>query len=239
LGAALGWEITVVQGEPFGPSGPEPLHFSLDFEPPGRRFRLPLRLRAEDEAGCLALAERLASFPAWRNPRSAAWPVPVTLAAGRMTLPAAEWEALAVSDILLPPDYPAAQGRLALLLANGGELNLSVRSGRAEVIAWNTSEVTTVSDLNQPPESTSTDPPPPETAPPGPAAPEVIITFEGGKKLLPWGDLEALAPGRSFPLEVDPLGPVTLAVNGRALAAGRLVDLGGTLGVEITRLLER
>lgn len=239
LGAALGWEIKVA--EPGSPpaAGLEPLNFILNFDQESRRLRLALRLRPESETAGLALAGKVARFPAWHNPQSAAWPIPVTLVAGRMSLPLAELESLAVSDLLLPPDYPAADGRLTLILSGTSEISLSVRSGRAETLTWNTLEVTTVSDLNQPPDQPADGPASTEELPPNPAPPEVVITFELGKKLLPWGELEALAPGRSFPLDVDPLGPVTLTLNGRALAAGRLVDLGGVLGVEITRLLER
>jgi type III secretion protein Q len=66
---------------------------------------------------------------------------------------------------------------------------------------------------------------------------EVAVSFELERKVMTVSELEALAPGRSFPLGTDPLSPVTLTVNGRALASGRLVELGGVLGVQITKLL--
>ena len=68
------------------------------------------------------------------------------------------------------------------------------------------------------------------------AALEVTIHFELEKKLLPFYELESLCPGKTFRLGVEPLSPVTLTLNGQALARGRLVDLNGALGVQITRL---
>jgi type III secretion protein Q len=236
LAESLGWEIKMAEGSPQEDAGPDSLSFTLNFDQGGRVFRLPLRLTAEGETAHLALAEKVARFPAWVNPQSASWPVPVTLVAGRMNLAPAELAGLEVSDILLPPDYPAADGRLALSFsAGGGEFNLAIRSGRAEVLAGTTSEVKTVSEINPPPDMAPAEPAPESR----PDPPEVVIAFELGKKLLPWSELAALAPGRSFPLDVDPLGQVTLTLHGRALAVGRLVDLGGALGVEITRLLEK
>ena len=63
---------------------------------------------------------------------------------------------------------------------------------------------------------------------------ELPVVFELERRLLAVRDVEALAPGYTFALGCDALAPVTLTVNGRAVARGRLVDLNGTLGVQLT-----
>lgn len=65
---------------------------------------------------------------------------------------------------------------------------------------------------------------------------EVTLTFELERRRLTVRDVETLAPGYVFALGGDALSPVTLCVNGKAVGSGRLVDLSGTLGVQITRL---
>ena len=46
-------------------------------------------------------------------------------------------------------------------------------------------------------------------------------------------EIAALTPGYTFPLAVDPSAPVTLRAGGQNIGSGRLVDLNGTLGVQI------
>lgn len=64
----------------------------------------------------------------------------------------------------------------------------------------------------------------------------VTVVFELERRPMTVGDLAALAPGYTFALGADPLGPVTLTVGGKAIGTGRLVDLGGTLGVQVLRM---
>lgn len=65
---------------------------------------------------------------------------------------------------------------------------------------------------------------------------ELTISFELERRLITVGDLAALAPGYTFALGVLPDAPVTLRVSGRDIGTGRLVDLKGTLGVQILSL---
>lgn len=61
----------------------------------------------------------------------------------------------------------------------------------------------------------------------------VDLTFELESRTITLADLKRLAPGYAFRLGTDPSAPVTVRANGRAVARGRLVDLGGPLGVEL------
>ena len=49
-------------------------------------------------------------------------------------------------------------------------------------------------------------------------------------------DVETLAPGYTFAFGGDALAPVTLYPNGKSVGKGRLLDLNGTLGVQVVSL---
>lgn len=63
---------------------------------------------------------------------------------------------------------------------------------------------------------------------------DVRLTFELEERTLTVDDLKSLVPGYTFTLTTDADSPVTIRANGLAVARGRLVDVGGTLGVQIT-----
>jgi type III secretion protein R len=212
------------------------LCFTLDFAPEDsreddttrkdrRRWPIPLGLRAASEAGAAWLCARVTeALPRLReNPERALWPLAVTLRAGSMQAPVSLLQNLAVADILIPSDYPAKDGHLDLVLPDGSRFRLDLADGRAVVTDFYRAVHDEEMNMNPPdsPDGKSTL-----------AALEVPIRFELEKKLLPLAEIEALAPGRSFPLGTDPMSAVTVTLHGQALAAGRLVDLGGTLGVQ-------
>ncbi|GHU07884.1 hypothetical protein AGMMS50225_05540 [Betaproteobacteria bacterium] len=218
----------------------EPLfHFVFDFShADGRRWAIGLRLRVAAAAGAHWLERRvLAALPqVWRNPARESWQVATTLLAGGMRVPLGLLNGLAPGDILLPPEYPAKDGQLFLALGNDCALRLSV-SGHEATVVDRTSlffdgRSSAVSSDDNNPSAT-----PGQGALVDSAALEVTVHFELEKKLLPLSELESLAPGKSFALGADPLSAVTLTLNGQALACARLVDLEGTLGVQITRLI--
>ncbi len=67
---------------------------------------------------------------------------------------------------------------------------------------------------------------------------ELPVVFELERRYMTVHDIGALAPGYTFALSVDIQSPVTLRVNGRAIGIGRLVELNGTLGVQIVQLMD-
>jgi type III secretion protein Q len=218
-----------------------PVHFALEFAHADRVRTIPLRLSVETEDGARWLADRLmTALPRpWRNPESASWRIGAAVLAGAMRLPLACLERLAPGDILLPPDYPAAQGRLFLALGREGGFSLSVVERTATVLA-DCRHFCAAKESAMPAHSSNPANPASETtaenARPDTAALEVELRFELGKIGLPLAEVEALAPGKTFPLGMDPLSAVTVTLDGQALASARLVDLNGTLGVQITRL---
>jgi type III secretion system YscQ/HrcQ family protein len=211
-----------------------PAGFALDFAQDERAWTIFLRLSVETEEGAHWLAARIMqSLPgAWLNPEASGWPVEAAVLAGTMRLPLADLEILKAGDILLPPEYSAAKGRLSLAFSPEAGFALTVAGGVAAVAA-------PLASSGFHAERESAMPPENQTASANPVASgawEVEIAFELGKQRLSLAEALALAPGKTFPLGMDPLSAVTVTLNGQALANARLVDLNGTLGVQITRL---
>ena len=53
------------------------------------------------------------------------------------------------------------------------------------------------------------------------------------EKELTWAEVSRLAPGAILDLGRDPRAPVKLAVNGRQIGTGELVEIEGRLGVKL------
>ncbi len=207
----------------------------------------PVRLRPAESPAARWLAEVLLQTLPQRN----AGPSPdllvaAALVAGRMAVPVRLLAGLAAGDIFLPPDYPAAEGRLWLDLPGGRRtVRLALADGRAQVLDLCLLEdfMTLNPTPTEEPDIEENRPeaapePAPETAAPTAMDPladlEVTVNFELERKLMTLAEIAALTPGAAFPLGVDPLAPVTLTTGGRPIARGRLVDMGGVLGVQIT-----
>jgi type III secretion protein Q len=219
------------------------LHFVFDFpHADGRKWAIGLRLRVASEEGARWLEDRvLAALPQiWRNPEQESWQFAATLLAGGMRVTLGLLNELAIGDILLPPEYSASKGQLFLAINDDCAFRLSVSGHEATVVdrtgLFFDGRSSSVSpDDNNPPATAAVQEGQGKLF--DSAALEVTIHFELEKKLLPLSELESLAPGKTFALGADPLSAVTLTLNGQALARGRLVDLDGTLGVQITRLI--
>lgn len=186
-------------------------------------------------------------------------PVSVRVEAGRMRVPVALLRELAVDDVLLPPAYPAQEGKIFLRMGSGhGTLQktllCTLHQGQA-VIRGAVSEEYAMSQSQEPGmEAVPTEGAPTESAPAEATANaevenlglapvtvdvnalEVNVHFELERQVMTVADVSALAAGYTFALASDPLAPVTLRVNDTAVAQGRVVDLGGTLGVQITKV---
>ena len=63
---------------------------------------------------------------------------------------------------------------------------------------------------------------------------EVTLAFELERRTITVGELKSLEPGAVLRLTADPEAPVTIRANGAPIAKGRLVDLNGVIGVQLT-----
>ncbi|MEM6941343.1 MAG: FliM/FliN family flagellar motor switch protein [Pseudomonadota bacterium] len=69
------------------------------------------------------------------------------------------------------------------------------------------------------------------------ADPTMVVTIEMARKKTPVSTLESLQAGAVLPLNVAKLETVQICADGEPIADGRLVELDGTIGVQITKLI--
>lgn len=165
--------------------------------------------------------------------------VPVSIEAGTMILTAAELASLQPDDILLPNAYPARDGRLTLRMSQCA-MSCVLQQGNAVVeaiIPLNSDAPHTVQTEDQGEKPVSAEQNQAMEAV-HVASLDVTVTFELERRTMTLGELSMVSPGYTFALGVDALAPLTLRVGDKILGTGRLVDLAGTMGVQITSLAD-
>lgn len=230
LATSVACESVPVEGPlAFAPSCTIPLLLTIPDLPEG--LAVPLALHLPDRDAALTLAARLMELPAVRCGRSHVT-VPVSVEAARMPLTLSELASLAPDDILLPGAYPAMQGRV-LVTVPGSVIHCSL-AGRIATV----DTIVNTESLREAPVTEEQTSSAAACAAVDVDGLEVTMTFELERRLMTVGDLATVAPGYTFALGVDPLAPVTLRVAGRAVGMGRLVDIGGTVGVQVMSMNE-
>ena len=224
-------------------------HLILEFDDPGKA-PVPLRIAIPDRQSALLLADRLANLPirdVGRNMEDHQdLPITVCVDAGSMRIFLHELSALEQGDILLPPQYLAAQNRIMLRPCPPASARADAPVGAPGVLCSVTNiqatVITAVTSTQETP-MTTTDSSPATPATPGEGQAgldvggiEVELCFELERRVMTVKDLAALAPGYTFTLGCDPLAPVSLRINGAVVGSGRLVDINGMLGVQIDSL---
>lgn len=202
---------------------------------------VPLMIRPHDARAYGWLTDTLARWPGRGRFRVDGLRLPVSIVAAEMRAPLKVVGNLEVGDILLPPAYPAAEGRLFLKIQGQPGIPLIWADGFARVAPPmpDDKEMLVPADANEFEGRENA-----AEVPDGDAVRaikdvedlEVAVGFELGRLNMSVGDLSALTVGAVFPLGVDPAAPVTLTVNNQPIARGRLVDLDGVPGVQVTRV---
>ncbi|MFI3271275.1 MAG: type III secretion system cytoplasmic ring protein SctQ [Pseudomonadota bacterium] len=167
--------------------------------------------------------------------------VPVSIEAGSIALTTAELAALETDDILLPDSYPAREGRITLRMSQCVmPCVLDQANATVEAIVPISSPMSQHVDGGNPvpPEQNQNDAAQVSADAVHIAALDVTMTFELERRTMSLGELSMISPGYTFALGVDALAPVTLRVGDKVLGTGRLVDLGGTMGVQVTSLAD-
>jgi type III secretion protein Q len=212
---------------------------------------VPLRVAIPDRQSALLLCDRLADLPV----RSAGQgvqerpdlPISVCVDAGSMPISIRELSSLEQGDILLPPDYLGAQGRIILRPCPPVTGQTNPPAGAAGVLcSINDTQATVVTAVSNPQEIPMTTTDPSETTAPAEdqagldvGGIDVELCFELERRTMTVADLAALVPGYTFTLGCDPLSPVSLRINGAVVGTGRLVDINGVLGVQVDSLARK
>lgn len=218
-----------------------------------------VRIHVPDRQHALFLADRLATLPLRAEKTLCTHlSAEVSSIAGSMPITIAELADVQPGDVLLPQDYHAAQGTIILRPCSWRsenrestpcyqDIRCTIQDNQATVVAITRTpkESAMTTDPSTPQTENSTT----ETAPQSTAttadtatidtgALEVELCFELDRRLMSITDMAALVPGYTFTLGCDPLAPVTLRVHGTVVGMGRLVDISGLLGVQVTSLAQ-
>ena len=65
---------------------------------------------------------------------------------------------------------------------------------------------------------------------------DILLSFELDRRIISAGELATLSPGYVFNFGEEEAA-VTIRANGKAVARGRLVDVDGKLGIQLTDTL--
>ena len=168
----------------------------------------------------LALVERIRTAPALPSDFLAgalsAVPFRLERRAGSLKLSASDYSGLAAGDVLVPDEW-----------FRGDDVRVEVSSPGKRLLSAaakiDNGRVSLAEEFH-PLEETVMD-----------AVEELTVelSFSLEERLITLGELSRMRAGTVLPLTVDPEAPVTIRANGRRVAKGRLVDLNGTLGVEL------
>ncbi len=180
-------------------------------------------LRPEESSpldAALALVERIRTAPVlpcdFLAGALSAVPFRLERRAGRLALPVADYRNLAAGDVLVPDEWFAGD-EVRVEVSSPGKrlLSASAKIDNGRVC---------LAEEFHPLEETVMD-----------AVEELTVelSFSLEERLVTLGELSRMRAGTVLPLTVDPEAPVTIRANGRRVAKGRLVDLNGTLGVEL------
>jgi type III secretion protein Q len=211
-----------------------------------RTLVLPLRLALPNREAADALLLAVQNLPEPSlQPNSPLLTTPLTMAFeyGAVRLSLEEWQGLCVEDILLPESFADKNTLHLRFYSAQSPLNLAALGRRTEQgitleqypAFFSQEELVMSQNENQNPEAVEQ---PTEKSLDATAlgTMQVTLSFELEKRMLTLNELATLAPGYTFPLSVESTAPVTLSVNGKAVGRGRIVDINGVLGVQVTAL---
>ena len=149
-------------------------------------------------------------------------PLEVALESGYLLLTPEEAAGLAPEDVLLPEAWTAPETLTLRIRCS------SSRCLTAPCVVSNGNAVLS-SPLSEEPDSCMNAPEQKDI--------DIRLSFELDRRLITLGELEALTEGYTFALNGDMQAPVTVRANGKAIARGRIVDINGVPGVQITETL--
>lgn len=226
LASALGAQVLFEEADYDGHAVDAAVGFAVTvtgdtFEP----VRMTAALSPISTGAAPVLAGLLATLPRHRAGMLAnvtdGIPLTLTFSAGAVSLPADLYGTLETGDVILPDEWYLRSDTVKLTVTADAVPQLE---------ALCTYQNNTATLTNEPA-------PLPENAMPDTDALEVKLTFELENRTITVGEMKSLQPGYTFTLASDPGAPVTIVANGKPVAKGRLVDVNGSVGVQLTEKL--
>jgi len=186
---------------------------------------VPIRINVPDIESFNALYTKLNELPM----RGKDEPLPeictdipfgVSLEIGRLRLTQDEFAHLKINDVLLPEAFAMAGSPLLLRINSSKTLTASCTLDNGTLTINEFPLILQESDMNEDTQNEL----------------DITLSFELEHRQMQLKDISTLAPGYTFALTVDPMTPITILANGRQIGKGRIVDLNGTLGVQVIEL---
>ena len=196
---------------------------SLDFIFKDQNYAIPLRLKVISLEALKKLQERLLSLKT--APNNISFYIRLGFVAGEMSLNAAEIQSLENGDVLIPEDFYLKENKLKAFLGFN-ELCFELKNSHAILNSCSQKNSISHKDDNMSDSNNAIDP----------SGIDFKVKFELDNKLMRLDELSALKIGTIIAIGADAQSPVQVIVNDKCIASGKIVDLGGTLGIQITSI---
>lgn len=203
-------------------------------------------VKIEKKSDVLMFLSKLEELPLAYNYDVLSIPIEVGIEVGYTQLSRSQLQELEKDDILIPNQYFIKESRV-LLRFSGFLVDCKIDGGIATVMDVNNVESPEQQNSEEQYEGQEYQ----EAARPESerqrgqpiseidvASLELPVVFELDRRIMTVRDLSSIAPGYTFPMSIDPQAPVTLRVNGKAIGVGRIVDLNGSLGVQVIQMVD-
>ena len=196
---------------------------SLDFTFKDQDYEIPLRLNFISLDALKKLQERLLNLKT--APNNLDFYIRLGFIAGEMNLNSAELQSLEIGDVLIPEDFYLAENKLKAHLGLN-ELCFELKNSQATLDSYSQKNFISQKDNNMSDSNNTIDP----------SSIDFKVKFELDNKLMKLNELNALKVGTVIAVGADMQSPIQVVVNDKCIASGKIVDLGGTLGIQITSL---
>lgn len=223
LSTALGVQIRFKDAERMKGMVDAPVGVLVDVGLPDGNRTLNVALVPPGPGAAREVAMALSHLPQRTHEERAHWldtlPFNLSISGGSLVLSKSELMALEVGDVLLPEEWLPTAGAACLLLRTP-QCTWAAACGLEERTVTLKQQLISIEEMKM----QDTD------------SLEVKLTFELEERTVTLAEVKALEPGQVITLTSDPQAQVTVVVNGRPVAQGRLVDVNGAVGVQLTKL---
>lgn len=197
--------------------------FSLDFTYKDQNYEFPLRLNFMSLEALKKIQERLLHLKT--APNNLDFYIRLGFIAGEMNLNSMELQSLENGDVLIPEAFYLAENKLKATLGIN-ELYFDFKHSQAILKSYSQKNSISQKDNKMDDSNNTIDP----------NSIDFTVKFELDNKLMKLNELKALKEGSIIAIGADMTSPIKILVNDKHIASGKIVDLGGTLGIQITSL---